>query len=697
MTIPLPPTDGSCPPTFDLSPSYVTALDNEFTKVYDEYERRITLVTSVSEEIIKLWAELGTPQVQTDSTIVEYYREAPEQLGLHDTDLAALKKKRDRLVDEKRGREKKLNDLRKTVEAFWDKLGIDDSERKAFLKSNRGCGLRQINEFEEELSRLNELKRQNLHVFVEDARCRLQELWDALFFSEEEMLDFIPAFSDVYSDALLSAHETEIERLEMLKEQRAPTLALIEKHRQLISDRDSLAASSQDASRLMARGTNGQRRDPARLLREEKMRKRIAKELPKIEADLSKVLEQWEEEYGRPFLVHGERYLDEIAPATTKPAPGPRPQSRAAPRPATAMGKQTPARTNGAIGNNSATGPHTIRGEGAMNHSHPPPARPKTPVNNPPPPKRPMANGAVVSNTNPGAPRSPTKLSPSKIPAPSSRMPLSSTHGNNSPERRPPPSTSSYSSSAIRGKIPPPRAPPPKMRDLLPTPQPKETSLTPVSNRNPRHHCNEPSRCGSAMAMSAAHIRPLTPEDSYDDQSQRSYKTGSSNSSNSAAFSNGYPHPPSQHDLSYSSQLSRNYLQQLPREHQPQHIEHHNLPSTFYPPEPYEPGSRQISNPSTIHTVMSGSENWETFSDGSEPEADATDVYYAKLRAAHGKRMADGGYGHGFGGSGVPGKKVKGIRGVGVESAVAVEEDGQLRHVDGIGESDGWTDEMEAY
>jgi protein regulator of cytokinesis 1 len=33
----------------------------------------------------------------------------------------------------------------------------------------------------------------------------------------------------------------------------------------------------------MARGNKGERRDPGKLLREEKMRKRIAKELPKIE------------------------------------------------------------------------------------------------------------------------------------------------------------------------------------------------------------------------------------------------------------------------------------------------------------------------------------------------------------------------------------------------------------------------------
>lgn len=182
VQIKLPPTapGATISPSFDISPSYVAALDQEFTRVYDEYSRRINTVQVLSQEIIQLWAELGTPQAQTDSAIVEHYRETPEQLGLHKDDLAQLKAKKERLVEEKRGRERRLGQLRSTIEDLWDRLGIEQHERKQFLSSNRGCGLRIINEHEDELARLNELKRQNLHLFVEEARVKLQELWDAL-------------------------------------------------------------------------------------------------------------------------------------------------------------------------------------------------------------------------------------------------------------------------------------------------------------------------------------------------------------------------------------------------------------------------------------------------------------------------------------------------------------------------------------
>lgn len=174
-----------------------------------------------------------------------------------------------------------------------------------------------------------------MHIFVDDARHTLQDLWDKLYFSGEDIMEFSPAHSEVYTDALLSAHEMEIKRLQVMLGERAPILSLINKHHELMDDKEQLAISSNDASRLMARGTKGER-DPTRLLREEKMRKRVAKELPRVEVELKKALEQWEEDYGEPLLVKGENYLDTILqhspivpPARTKtPGPGGLPRGR---------------------------------------------------------------------------------------------------------------------------------------------------------------------------------------------------------------------------------------------------------------------------------------------------------------------------------------------------------------------------------
>lgn len=576
---------------------------------------------------MNLWAELGTPQAQTESSIVKYYRDAPEQLGLHENDIQRLQAKRDRLIEEKRGREQKLKELRSTVEGLWDRLGVEEADRKRFLSGNRGCGLRVINEFEAELDRLNELKRQNLHLFVEDARYKLQELWDGLYFSEEEMLEFAPAFSDVYSDALLSAHEAEISRLETLKEQRAPTLQLIDKHRSLVKDREDLTAASQDASRLLGKNTKGEKRDPTRLLREEKMRKRIAKDLPKIEVELKKTLERWEDDYGRPFLVHGTRYLDELAVSAAKSLP-PRSKTPSGPVPTT---QKVPLK--------SAPAPSSSRAGSVMRGYQPSRSVTTTPAGTLR--RNPMASS--VSTTG--------GRTPSKIPA---RVPLGGMqHGGNSPERRGLAPERSCDSNTMHKMGPPPRAPPPRMRDLF----------LPPNENSASSHDKENLRCASvASSNGTGSVLQITPEDVYDDRERMSYVPSSMIQSERNT-------PQNYHDVQNSGPYDTRY-----------HHQSHYVPAA---------DSRQISSTSNSTTAASGSENWETFDDASEPEIDASEAYYAKLRAAKcGKRFTpEGGYTPPRG----PGKKFKGVYSTRANNQAVIEEEGGRRLV--TGSELAWTDE----
>ena len=622
VKVKLPPTsqNASIPPNFDLSPSYAASLDSEFTRVCEEYARRIEGVQVIAQEIVNLWAELGTPQAQTDDSIVKHYKNAPEQLGLHESDISRLTARRDKLLEEKRQREKKLKELKTSVEGLWDRLGVEDMDRKRFLAGTRGCGLRVINEFEAELDRLNELKRQNLHLFVEDARYKLQELWDTLYFSEEEMLEFTPAFSDVYSDALLSAHENEIARLEALKEQRLPTLQLVEKHRSLVKDRDDLAASSQDATRLMMKPQKGEKRDPGKLLREEKMRKRIAKDLPKVEAELRKVLEQWEDEYGRPFLVHGEAYLDELAAAAAR-APLP-PRSKTP----TAMGAP-----KSSTSKPSAAPPSSRQGSVMR---APPRSGAKTPVSTIR--RNPMAS-SITSNS--------TKMtSPSKIPA---RVPLSTMKtGNNSPERKAATTQSSnYETNTVRKIGPALKAPPPKMRDLFQPPPPaQETPREAIFQ-------SENWRSASVASNHSGPIRQITPEDVYDDREHMSYAPPSYPGSNYSNYNTIRAPVQAQGQSSYppsyapSMASSSSYDPRFPPPQRPLNSQHPALLDQQH----QQQQSRITSNASSTSQAVSGSENWETYDDASEaeePEPDASEGYYDRLKAARGKRMAPDGGGY---------------------------------------------------
>jgi protein regulator of cytokinesis 1 len=309
----------------------------------------------------------------------------------------------------------------------------------------------------------------------------------------------------------------------------------------------------------MMRGQKGEKRDPTRLLREEKMRKRIAKELPKVAVDLRKSLERWEDEYGRPFLVHGERYLDELEASEAKAAPGPRSRTPAAPPPALGKSQQKPTPASRSRANS------TMR---------PPPSRAgaKTPISQDTIKRNPLASSVSAAGGR----------TPSRIPA---RAPLSSLkHGNNSPERKAQADKRGPPTGTIRSMGPPARAPPPKMRELF---EPVRESA-PVSR-------------GESVESNII-VRHVPPEDVYDDRNYEKYSPDFSNPD------------------SYSSSMRQD----------------ERAPKFSYPPNP---ASRQISGTSASTTTVSGSENWETYDDVSEPEQDASDDYYARLRAARCKRF----------------------------------------------------------
>lgn len=89
----------------------------------------------------------------------------------------------------------------------------------------------------------------------------------------------------------------------------------------------------------------------------------------------------------------------------------------------------------------------------------------------------------------------------------------------------------------------------------------------------------------------------------------------------------------------YDDGAAERYANSYSRHERPGSLKHLN--STSYPPAPPAAAPRQISAASHTSTLVSGSENWETYDDYSEPEPepDATDAYYAKVRAARIKRV----------------------------------------------------------
>lgn len=90
--------------------------------------------------------------------------------------------------------------------------------------------------------------------------------------------------TDEHTEDLLSQHEHEIARLKAEVKLKTPLLASTKKYFDICEEEKELERAASDQTRLLGRGGG---RDPGRLLREEKMRKRVGKEKPKVRSDAS--------------------------------------------------------------------------------------------------------------------------------------------------------------------------------------------------------------------------------------------------------------------------------------------------------------------------------------------------------------------------------------------------------------------------
>ncbi|KAG9311435.1 microtubule associated protein-domain-containing protein [Chiua virens] len=210
------------------------------------------------------------------------------------------------LTEMKKRRETHIQAMYDQLESLWRRMGVNDSAMDAFVEENRGTAPPVIQAYEEELERMMDLKRERMGEFIGNARSEIETLWNELMMGEDERADFAAYLDDEHTEDLLSQHEHEIARLKAEVRLKTPMLASIKKYLDICEEEKELERAAGDQTRLLGRGGG---RDPGRLLREEKMRKRVGKEKPKLEQQLLSSLLAWEQANGRPFLVHGESML----------------------------------------------------------------------------------------------------------------------------------------------------------------------------------------------------------------------------------------------------------------------------------------------------------------------------------------------------------------------------------------------------
>ncbi|AOW07241.1 microtubule associated protein-domain-containing protein [Yarrowia lipolytica] len=294
--------DGCVPPRLTLD--VLKGVEDQLERRQEEYESRKSQIDFLATEINEHWSLLGVENNELDETII-HHRSVP--LALTNAKITYLQDTLKELQLLREERQKTIETYKAEVEHLWSRLDEDEGVIGRFLGTVAGETAVVVEKWHEELLRMRQQKQAHLEVFIAEARDNLKSIWDALYYSEEQRHDFVPFYmTEDSSEALLEVHEKEIAAREAELTENEGILDLVKQHKQLVQDAKDLEESSRDPARLMGKSQRG---DPGRLLREEQMRKQIARKMPRLLVSLKESLMEYEEEQGKPFLVFGKSYL----------------------------------------------------------------------------------------------------------------------------------------------------------------------------------------------------------------------------------------------------------------------------------------------------------------------------------------------------------------------------------------------------
>ncbi|XP_043370191.1 protein regulator of cytokinesis 1 isoform X5 [Dermochelys coriacea] len=237
----------------------------------DEKKQCLEVFLKLRNEIRQYNEEIGhTP----DSTLEkEALSDDEEPFCLASKNIEALQKLVNKLQLKKESVISTREALKEKVRLLWNRLHWPVEKQEQCKMNIKGSITQEVTMWEEELLRLEELKKENLKGVIGKVRQELDLYWEKCLYSTEQRSAFHPYYDDNFTEDLLNQHDEEVMKMKLL----------YEKNKALY---DGIAKWKATWKQFM--------------------------EL-ELGEELKRSIESWEKEQGCNFLIKGQRFLDYMA------------------------------------------------------------------------------------------------------------------------------------------------------------------------------------------------------------------------------------------------------------------------------------------------------------------------------------------------------------------------------------------------
>ena len=166
-----------------------------------------------------------------------------------------------------------------------------------------------VKSLHERLDYLNDEKEKKLDYYVETLKKELLRLWGELHMETPEKTEFPFFYTKHPTKRTLVALESEVLRLERLKESIEPLMNLIAQRQEIIDAYDNIQKLGLKPEMYQSRKSSA----ASAIAQEGRVRRRYEVELPKLHDQMIHLLQDYQDTYGEPLIWDGKNLLEEIS------------------------------------------------------------------------------------------------------------------------------------------------------------------------------------------------------------------------------------------------------------------------------------------------------------------------------------------------------------------------------------------------
>jgi len=279
-------------------------FERHISSLQVEKDKRFAEFVRLKEKVNKLYMSIETdPETSFGRDLI---CEEDDTFTLSPMNMDMLRSLHDDLVKQEQDIKQEVSDLWYQLRALWDRLETPDIDREEFELHKDGHGKKLIRSLQDEIEACEKLKFQNMQKFVVHIRNELVSWWDKCYYSTQQRKAFHYFEEDNFTESLLEIHEKELKEVQDYYKEHKAILEKIDLREKFFKEMVVFDEKSSDPNRFFKdRG--------GKLLQEEKARKKLMKELPKVEEEVTEAVSKYEAEHQKHFLVNGLRFPEYTA------------------------------------------------------------------------------------------------------------------------------------------------------------------------------------------------------------------------------------------------------------------------------------------------------------------------------------------------------------------------------------------------